>query len=74
MVVEVRLFATFREGRFKNRRLDLPGGTSVGALLSQLGIQEKEMGILLVNGGNATVHKKLAANDVVSIFPLIAGG
>ncbi len=74
MVVEVKLFATFRQGRFKKKQFELPEEASVGDLLSQLGIQEKEVGILLVNGGNATGQKKLVVNDVVSIFPLIAGG
>jgi len=74
MVVKVKLFAIFRQGRFNRKQMELPEEASVGDLLSQLGIEEKEVGILLVNGGNATGQKKLVVNDVVSIFPLIAGG
>ena len=38
MLVEVRLFASFREGRFKDKELELPEGSSLGELLAQLEI------------------------------------
>lgn len=74
MVVEVKLFAAFREGRFKKKELELPDGSSVAEVLKQIGIKEQEVGMLLVNGGSAAGEKKLSGNDVVSVFPLIGGG
>jgi sulfur carrier protein ThiS len=74
MVVEVRLFATLRQGRFKDRQTEFSQGSSLGDLLQELGISAKEVGILLVNGQDASVERSLSANDVVSIFPLIGGG
>lgn len=74
MVVEVRLFATFRKGRFKKSEVEVAEGGSVRDLLKHLKIGEKEVGILLVNGGSGSIESKLAANDVVSILPLIGGG
>ena len=74
MVVEVRLFATFRQGRFKKRKTELPGAGTVGDLLKLLKISAKQVGILLVNGRNASIESNLAPNDNVSIFPLIGGG
>jgi len=74
MLVEVRLFATFRESRFKKREMEFPEGTSLTKLLKHLEIPENEATILLVNGRSASAQCKLAPQDVVSIFPAIGGG
>jgi len=74
MEIEVNLFATLRQGRFKKKRLHLPEDGSLGQLLDQLGIPHKGTGILLVNGRAATPNTRLGENDFVSIFPPIAGG
>ena len=74
MVVEVKLFATFREGRFSEKKMDLSGGSSIGDLLKCLKIPEKEAKVLIVNGQAVSFEYKLNNNDVVAIFPPIAGG
>ncbi|UCE47067.1 MAG: MoaD/ThiS family protein [Phycisphaerales bacterium] len=74
MLVEVRLFASFREGRFKERELELPEGSSLGDLLAQLEIAQKDAKITIVNGSAVSAEHKLAEKDVVAIFPPIAGG
>ena len=74
MLVQVRLFATFRQGRFKEKEMDLSCGSSLADLLTRLKITEKEARILLINGIAASTDRKLAPNDVIAIFPPIAGG
>ena len=74
MVVQVRLFATLREGRFKNKEMEFPEATSLADLLERLHIEPKQVGILLLNGHNASAESKLSPNDVVSVFPAIGGG
>ncbi len=74
MVVEVRLFATFREGRFKKKQIELGEGSSLSDLLEHLKIPAKEARILLVNGMAVSAEHELIMNDVVSIFPPLAGG
>ena len=74
MVVEVRLFATFRKGRSPKKQMELPEGTSLKDLFKKLKIPAEQVGILLVNGLGAVHEQKLHPQDVVSIFPLIAGG
>ena len=74
MVVEVRLFATFREGRFKEKQIELGEGSSLSDLLEHLKIPAKEARILLVNGMAVSAEHELIMNDVVSIFPPLAGG
>ena len=74
MVVEVKLFATFRENRFKEKEMELADVGSPADILTQLNIPTELVGILLVNGRDAPLDRKLAPNDVVSIFPAIGGG
>lgn len=74
MVVQVRLFATLREGRFKGKEIEFPEGSQLADLLNSLRILENRTGIMLVNGRNASAEHELAANDTVSIFPSIGGG
>lgn len=74
MIVEVRLFATFRKGRFKKREMEFSEGGTLDAVLERLKIAREEVGILLVNGRDASDKGKLAPHDVVSIFPSLGGG
>ena len=74
MVVEVRLFATFREGRFNEKELELPEESSLSDLLKHLKIPEKDAKVIIVNGQSVSVEHQLNNNDVIAIFPPIAGG
>ena len=74
MDVEVRLFAMFREGRFKDRAMELPEGTQLRDLLRQLEIPEEKATVRLVNGHHSPLERELASGDVVAVFPAIAGG
>ena len=74
MVVEVRLFATFRHNRFKIDQLKLPQKTTPADIIRKLKIVPQEVGILLVNGKRSKEDQILSQNDVVSIFPMLGGG
>jgi len=74
MLIEVRLFATFRQGRFKTKQIECAEASSLADLLDDLKISRKEVGILLVNGRSRSADRRLASQDVVSIFPLLGGG
>jgi len=74
MEIEVRLFASFREGRFPQARMEVQNGATPAGLLERLGIQLPDVGILLVNGRHANPEQALADGDSVAVFPPIAGG
>ena len=74
MLVDVKLFATFRTNRFKRKEVELPESNSVGDLLKHLDIAEKDAKVLIVNGLPVSAEHKLSNNDVIAIFPPIAGG
>ena len=74
MQIEVRLFATLREGRFGSGRIELALPCPVRDLLPLLGIREGEVFLCLVNGEHAGLDRTLADRDVVALFPAVGGG
>ncbi len=74
MQVEVRLFANLQQGRFPQRKFDFPDDTAVREVLRHVGIEPREVAILLVNGQAAAVEHCLRAGDVLSLFSLVGGG
>ena len=74
MTVEVRLFATLRDGRFRMKKLDMSVGCVVRDILESLEIPVNDVGVLLVNGKSIGFDQKLSDDDVVAVFPGIGGG
>ncbi len=74
MKVQVRLFAMFRDGRFKEKELELPPGTTVGQIVESLGIDPEEVGVTMINSRHCSLHDMPSDGDVVAIFPMVGGG
>lgn len=75
MNVEVKLFATFRNGRFKKKNIEfVENDIKVQDLLNELGIKEEEVALIIVNGIHSNVDRKLEEGDILSLFPPVAGG
>lgn len=80
MNVELRLFASLRKflppGSPRGKCfLELPPETSLGDLLSQLRIPQRKAHLVLINGLHGRDFERLLSEqDVVSVFPPVAGG
>jgi sulfur-carrier protein len=74
MPVNVKLFATLREGRGKVLEMDLDENTTPGMIIDHLDIRREDVAILLVNGKDANFDQKLQDGDNLSIFPPVGGG
>ena len=74
MHVTIKLFATFRNDRFKIDHRVLPDGTDVRAVVLSLGLTEAEIGIIMLNGRHGELDDRLSDNDTLSLFPLVGGG
>lgn len=74
MEVEVKLFASFRPGRFKCKRLTLDDNTKIIDILNSLQIKKEELGLVLVNGSYTDIDACLHDQDVLAVFPPAAGG
>ncbi|MBW1637102.1 MAG: MoaD/ThiS family protein [Deltaproteobacteria bacterium] len=74
MNVTVKLFAHFRESRFKVENRDLEAGIMVRDVVNSLNIDSGEIGVVMLNSRHTTLDTLLSDNDVLAIFPLIGGG
>ncbi|MGE4506337.1 MAG: MoaD/ThiS family protein [Desulfovibrionaceae bacterium] len=74
MQCNVKLFAYFRDGRFKQRVMDLPEGTTVAMIIDSLGLPGDEVGVTMINSRHCQWQQALAEGDQLAIFPAIGGG
>jgi molybdopterin converting factor small subunit len=72
--VTIKLFAQFRNGRFKEARQPFAPGIDCRQVILGLGFNLGEMGIVMVNGQHASLDQPLNENDTLALFPLIGGG
>lgn len=73
-MIEVRLFATLREGRGKVQLLAAEDFSCAGDLIAHLDIPAEEVAILLVNGFHQKPDYPVKDGDVVALFPPVGGG
>ena len=73
-MIEVRLFATLRQGREKVYFMDPETITTVQDVMDRLSIQSSEVNILLINGFHQKPETKVNDNDIVSLFPAVGCG
>jgi len=74
MQITVKLFATFRVGRFSEETRDYPPGTRVTEIIDELHIPEKEIGMIMLNNRHAEPYQELIDGDSLALFPLVGGG
>jgi molybdopterin converting factor small subunit len=74
MNIVVKLFATFRNERFKISDQQHPVGTDCRTIMASLGLTEEEIGVVMINGRHATLDQVLHDGDTLSFFPLVGGG
>ena len=73
-MIEVRLFATFREGREKISHLDSQRYHTAAEIIDYLHIAEEEVAICLINGKHSKLKASLKDGDVIALFPPVGGG
>ena len=73
-MIEVRLFATFRDGREKITMLDSNEYKTAGDILKHFGIPIEEVAILLINGRHSAADNPVKDGDVLALFPPAGGG
>lgn len=74
MDIEIRLFATLRNGRDKKVFIPFIEGLNVKTIIDRLEILEEDVAILLINGRDGELDTLLKENDYLSIFPPVGGG
>jgi sulfur-carrier protein len=73
-LIEVRLFATFREGRDKVYFLEQKDFKTAGEIIDYFRIPREDVAILLINGLYSPVDTSVKDEDVLALFPPVGGG
>lgn len=73
-MIEVRFFATFREGRDKVSFLEPRDFKTAGDILDYFKIPRAEVAILLINGLYSPADAPVKDEDVLALFPPVGGG
>jgi molybdopterin synthase sulfur carrier subunit len=74
VTIKIKLFATFRKDRFKQKDIELPDNATLSEVMKPLCLPESQAKIVMVNGISTVEDCPLHDNDVIAIFPRIAGG
>jgi molybdopterin synthase sulfur carrier subunit len=74
MQVIVRLFATLREGRFNEQKLELEKGSRVIDVINKYELPKEQIAICYINGRDADNECLLHDGDTISLFPPVGGG
>ena len=74
MQLTVKLFAYFRDHRFKEREMDFVEGTTILDVVHFLNLPENELGVIMVNSRHSSLERQLKEGDIVALFPPIGGG
>ena len=73
-MIEVRVFATLRQGRDKVTMLSPEGIACAGDILDRMRIPREEVSILLINGFHQKPETPVKDGDIVARVPPVGGG
>ena len=73
-MIEIRFFATLRQGRGKITEIPAEEVSTAGDILRRFEIPAEEVAILLINGFHSKPEDPVKDGDVVSLFPPVGGG
>lgn len=73
-MIDVKLFATLRDGREKSYKLPAEDFATVLDILNYLDIPVEEVSLFIVNGFHSKPDTPVKDGDFISLFPPCAGG
>ena len=73
-MIEVRFFATLRQGRGKIAEIPAEDVSTAGDILKRFEIPAEEVAILLINGFHSKPGNSVKDGDLISLFPPVGGG
>jgi molybdopterin converting factor small subunit len=74
MQLTVKLFAYFRDNRFKREVLAFSDGATVADIIRSFDIDLNEVGVIMINSRHCTLDQVPEEGDQLAIFPAIGGG
>ena len=74
--ITIKLFAQYREGRFKIDKRSYPKDSTIKNVLDDIGLdlEKYPIGVLMVNGRHMQEDCVLEDEQILAIFPKVGGG
>lgn len=73
--VTVKLFAQYRENRFKVEQKVYSKGISAKDIIEELGVAKTlPLGVLMINSRHESESYILQEGDIIALFPKVGGG
>ncbi len=73
--VNLKLFATLRRlVQAQAENYSIQPGTTVGELIAKLGLPEKQVKLIFIDGVRGGLHTVLHGGERIGIFPPVGGG
>ena len=73
--ITVKLFAQYRENRFKVEQRVYPKGISAKDIIEDLGVDKVlPLGVLMINSRHESESYILQEGDIIALFPKVGGG
>ena len=73
-MIEVRLFATLRQGRQKVYQVESDSVHTIQDIMDAVDVPRSEVNIMLINGFHQKPETPVKDGDIVSLFPAVGGG
>lgn len=73
-MIVVKLYATLRENRGKEVKINYREGLTVENILNETNINSKDVSIILINGVHQNLDTELNEGDKLLLFPPVGGG
>ncbi len=73
-MIEVRLFATLRDGREKIYHLPSARFKQANEILDYFQIPYEDVSIYLINGRHSKLEDEVKEGDIIALFPPVGGG
>jgi sulfur-carrier protein len=74
MLVTIKLYFPFREGRPPVQSREYAEGTKVVEVIEDLELPKEQVATVLVNGQRADLEMALNNHDVMAVLPYLGGG
>jgi len=76
ITITVKLFAQYREGKFKVEQRRYPEGTIVDDVIAETEINVKRypIGVMIINGRHVQGDRLIQEGDALALFPKVGGG
>ena len=76
ITITVKLFAQYREGKFKVEQRRYPPGTVVDDVIAEteINVERYPIGVMIINGRHVQGDRALQEGDTLALFPKVGGG